>query len=53
MHLLQPPQAKNLIAWLELGREAVLPVRLSPEALRRTERLRRGLAADAQPMAAT
>ena len=32
-----PPQATNLIAWLELGREAVLPVRLSPEALRRTE----------------
>lgn len=31
------PQAKNLKAWLELGREAVLPVRLSPEALRRTE----------------
>ena len=32
-----PPQATNLQAWLELGREAVLPVRLSPEALRRTE----------------
>lgn len=32
-----PPQATNLNAWLELGREAVLPVRLSPEALRRTE----------------
>ncbi|HMO48911.1 MAG TPA: carbonic anhydrase [Rubrivivax sp.] len=32
-----PPQATNLIAWLELGREAVLPVRLGPEALRRTE----------------
>jgi len=32
-----PPQAKNLIARLKLGREAVLPVRLSPEALRRTE----------------
>jgi len=32
-----PPQAKNLAAWLELGREAVLPVRASPEALRRTE----------------
>lgn len=31
------PQATNLEAWLELGREAVLPVRLSPEALRRTE----------------
>jgi len=32
-----PPQATNLIAWLELGHEAVLPVQLSPEALRRTE----------------
>ena len=32
-----PAQATNLIAWLELGREAVLPVQLSPEALRRTE----------------
>ncbi len=32
-----PAQARNLIAWLELGREAVLPVQLSPEALRRTE----------------
>jgi len=32
-----PPQATNLIAWLELGREAVLPVQMSPEALRRTE----------------
>jgi carbonic anhydrase len=32
-----PPQATNLQAWLELGREAVLPVQLSPEALRRTE----------------
>jgi carbonic anhydrase len=32
-----PAQAPNLSAWLELGREAVLPVRLSPEALRRTE----------------
>ena len=31
------PQATNLAAWLELGREAVLPVQLSPEALRRTE----------------
>ncbi len=30
-------RATNLAAWLELGREAVLPVRLSPEALRRTE----------------
>jgi carbonic anhydrase len=32
-----PEQAPNLRAWLELGREAVLPVRMSPEALRRTE----------------
>jgi carbonic anhydrase len=32
-----PPQATNLLAWLELGREAVLPVQLGPEALRRTE----------------
>jgi carbonic anhydrase len=32
-----PPEAKNLAAWLELGREAVLPVQASPEALRRTE----------------
>lgn len=32
-----PPQATNLAAWLELGREAVLPVQLCPEALRRTE----------------
>ena len=32
-----PPQATNLAAWLELGREAVLPVQLGPEALRRTE----------------
>lgn len=31
------PQATNLAAWLELGREAVLPVQVSPEALRRTE----------------
>lgn len=31
------PRAKNLAAWLELGREAALPVQLSPEALRRTE----------------
>lgn len=29
--------ASNLGAWLELGREAVLPVRMTPEALRRTE----------------
>jgi len=32
-----PKQAINLTAWLELGREAVLPVQISPEALRRTE----------------
>lgn len=32
-----PPKATNLIAWLELGREAALPVQLGPEALRRTE----------------
>ena len=32
-----PPQAINLAAWLDLGREAVLPVRVSAEALRRTE----------------
>ena len=31
------PQATNLAAWLELGREAALPVQVSPEALRRTE----------------
>ena len=31
------PEATNLSAWLELGREAVLPVQMSPEALRRTE----------------
>ena len=31
------PQATNLTAWLELGREAALPVRLTPEALQRTE----------------
>ncbi len=31
------PQATNLQAWLELGREAVLPVQLTDEALRRTE----------------
>lgn len=31
------PQAKNLAAWLELGREAVLPVQVTHEALRRTE----------------
>ena len=32
-----PPAAINLAAWLDLGREAVLPVQVSPEALRRTE----------------
>ena len=32
-----PPQATNLAVWLELGREAVLPVQPGPEALRRTE----------------
>lgn len=32
-----PDEAINLAAWLELGREAVLPVQTSPEALRRTE----------------
>ena len=32
-----PEQAKNLQAWLELGREAMLPVQVTPEALRRTE----------------
>ncbi|OGB34108.1 MAG: carbonic anhydrase [Burkholderiales bacterium RIFCSPLOWO2_12_FULL_61_40] len=31
------PQAKNLAAWLNLGREAALPVQVTPEALRRTE----------------
>ena len=31
------PRAKNLAVWLELGREAALPVQLTPEALRRTE----------------
>ena len=31
------PGATNLAAWLELGREAALPVQLTPEALRRTE----------------
>lgn len=31
------PHAKNLAAWLELGREAALPVQVTPEALRRTE----------------
>jgi len=32
-----PAEATNLAAWLELGREAVLPVLVTPEALRRTE----------------
>lgn len=32
-----PEHAPNLQAWLELGREAVLPVTVSDEALRRTE----------------
>jgi carbonic anhydrase len=32
-----PEEALNLRAWLELGREAALPVQPSPEALRRTE----------------
>lgn len=31
------PEAKNLTAWLNLGREAALPVQVTPEALRRTE----------------
>jgi carbonic anhydrase len=31
------PEATNLSAWLELGREAALPVQVTPEALRRTE----------------
>jgi carbonic anhydrase len=31
-----PPEAKNFSAWLELGREAVLPVQLTSEALRRS-----------------
>jgi carbonic anhydrase len=31
------PEATNLLAWLELGREAVLPVQVTNEALRRTE----------------
>ena len=30
-------EAKNLERWLDLGREAVLPVQSGPEALRRTE----------------
>ena len=32
-----PAAATNLAAWLELGREATLPVQVTPEALRRTE----------------
>lgn len=32
-----PQGAINLAAWLDLGREAVLPVQVTPEALRRTE----------------
>lgn len=31
------PEARNLQRWLDLGREAVLPVQACPEALRRTE----------------
>lgn len=31
------PEAQNLQRWLDLGREAALPVQPSPEALRRTE----------------
>lgn len=32
-----PAEATNLTAWLQLGREAALPVQVTPEALRRTE----------------
>lgn len=32
-----PEEATNLTAWLDLGREATLPVQVTPEALRRTE----------------
>ncbi len=32
------PEATNLAAWPELGREAALPVQVTPEALRRTKR---------------
>lgn len=32
-----PAEASNLRAWLELGRDAALPVQVSDEALRRTE----------------
>ena len=31
------PEARNLQRWLDLGREAALPVQPRPEALRRTE----------------
>ena len=31
------PEARNLRRWLDLGREAVLPLQAGPEALRRTE----------------
>ena len=31
------PEAQNLKRWLDLGRDAVLPVQPTPEALRRTE----------------
>lgn len=31
------PEAVNLAAWLDLAREAALPVQVTPEALRRTE----------------
>ena len=32
-----PDEAPNLKSWLELGREAALPVRAGPEAFRRSE----------------
>ncbi len=32
-----PAEARHMVKWLELGRDAVLPVMLSEEALRRTE----------------
>jgi len=32
-----PPEARHMAKWLELARDAVLPVTLSEEALRRTE----------------
>ncbi len=31
-----PPASTNLAVWLELGREATLPVQVTPDALRRT-----------------